>query len=89
LLLEKILFRLYEEIENPQGAGVRCNAWREALLKRLYKIGETVSFADGGAGSSRLTEGTLSGIGPGGELLIIPKGEKDERAFVTGELRVY
>ena len=85
ILLGKILSRLYEEIENP----VNGFSWREPLLKRLYKRGETVSFAEGLAGSDRLIEGTLSGIGEAGELLIIPEGEEKERAYVTGELRVY
>jgi len=85
-LLEKILSRLYEEIENPPaGSG----AWRERLLDRLYKKGETVTFAEGAADSKKLVEGTLSGLGPGGELLIIPKGEEKERSFINGELRVY
>ena len=84
-LLEKILFRLYEEIEKPQNSV----SWRERLSGRLYKKGETVTFAEGAADSGKLITGTLSGIGPGGELLIIPKGEKKEKAFVNGELRVY
>lgn len=108
ILLEKILSRLYEEIEKEKEAGqlhggghLPSEEWREALCKRLYKMNETVTFANGAAstadavgavgaaGSGQLIEGTLSGIGKGGELLIIPCGEKTERAFVTGELRVY
>ena len=82
-LLEKILSRLYEEIEKPN------EDWRERLLSRLYKNGENVCFAEGSADSGRLIEGTISGIGPGGELLIIPKGERKARALITGELKVY
>ena len=63
--------------------------WRECLTQRLYKKGETVRFAPGVADSCLLVEGTLCGLGPGGELLIIPNGEKTERAFITGELQVY
>ena len=85
ILLEKILSRLHEEIQNPQ----QTDAWLERLTRRLYKKGETVVFAEGAAASERLVEGTLSGIGSGGELLIIPKGETKECAFVCGELRVY
>ena len=102
-LLEKILLRLHDEIEKPQG-DFQSSDWRERLHRRLYKIGGMVTFAEGAAeydqaeynhagsghiGSSRIIEGTLSGIGPGGELLIIPRGEEKERAFITGELRVY
>lgn len=85
LLLEQILTRLYEEISAPQSAG----PWQERLMERLYKKGETVSFAEGSAASDHVIEGTLSGLGPGGELLIIPSGETEKRAFVNGELRVY
>jgi len=85
-LLEKILSRLYAEIENPPSGN---KTWRERLLERLYKKGETVTFAEGAADSENLVEGTLSGIGQDGELLIIPKGEEKERSFITGELRVY
>ena len=85
VLLEKILTRLYMEIETPEKAG----PWRERLTRRLYKKGELVTFASGAANSDDLVRGILSGIGSGGELLIIPGGEKTERAFVTGELRVY
>jgi BirA family biotin operon repressor/biotin-[acetyl-CoA-carboxylase] ligase len=81
-LLERILSRLYDETEKPQ------KDWRERLHSRLYKKGEPVSFAEGPAESGRVIEGILSGIGKGGELLIISKGGK-ERTFVTGELQVY
>jgi BirA family biotin operon repressor/biotin-[acetyl-CoA-carboxylase] ligase len=86
-LLEKILLRLYQEIENQPPS--MTEAWQERLLDRLYKKGETVTFAEGAADSENLVEGVLSGLGPGGELLIIPKGEEKARAFINGELRVY
>jgi BirA family biotin operon repressor/biotin-[acetyl-CoA-carboxylase] ligase len=89
VLLEKILSRLYDEIEAPSPNAALSALWRERLTGRLYKKGETVTFAEGNTSSNHLVEGTLSGIGPGGELLIIPKGEEKEHAFVTGELRVY
>ena len=85
VLLEKILVRLYMELEGEARAG----SWREQIMERLYKKGETVIFSEGAADSNTLIEGALSGIGPQGELLIIPKGEEKERAFVNGELRVY
>ena len=83
VLLGKILARLYAEIEKPP------SPWRERLVQRLYKKGEIVTFAPGAADSDRLVEGTLSGLGDGGELLIIPVGEAAEQSFITGELRVY
>jgi len=85
-LLEKILSRLYEEIENPSA---ESGTWQERLLGRLYKKGETVTFAEGAADSQNIVEGILSGLGPAGELLIIPKGEDKSRSFINGELRVY
>jgi len=84
ILLEKILFRLYGEIRDALN-----NTWHERILDRLYKKGETVTFADGPAGSDRLVKGVLSGLNPDGELLIIPCGETKTRSFVTGELQVY
>ncbi len=85
-LLEKILSRLYAEIENLT---TESETWRERLIARLYKKGETVTFAEGAADSEDLVEGILSGLSPDGALLIIPNGEKKERSFITGELRVY
>jgi BirA family biotin operon repressor/biotin-[acetyl-CoA-carboxylase] ligase len=85
ILLEKILLRLHGEIESVSYA----MSWQERLSAWLYKKGEIVTFAEGATDSGQLIEGTLSGIGSGGELLIIPKGEERERAFITGELRVY
>ena len=86
-LLEKVLISLHAEIDVP------TKAWQERLLKRLYKKGETVVFAIGGsegsADSVSLVKGILSGIGPAGELLIIHNGEKQERAFTSGELQAY
>ena len=83
ILLENILSRLHSEIEKPG------DNWQERLLARLYKKGEPVSFAEGAADSEKLITGTLSGIGPDGELLIIPRGEQKARSYVTGELKVY
>ena len=85
LLLEKILRRLYEEIETDPFS----LSWRERLLSRLYKKDEIVTFVPGAAGSNTLIQGTLAGIGEAGELLIIPGGEDKARAFINGELRVY
>ena len=85
-LLEKILFRLYSEIEEKTELS---STWRQRLTARLYKKGENIVFASGAADSNTLIEGTLSGISSTGELLIVPKGEEKERAFITGELRVY
>jgi BirA family biotin operon repressor/biotin-[acetyl-CoA-carboxylase] ligase len=94
VLLENILSRLHHEIERPRfDASPETDSWRERwrerLDKRLYRRGETVTFLPGAADSGTLLLGTLSGIGPGGELLIIPEGEEKERAFASGELRVY
>jgi BirA family biotin operon repressor/biotin-[acetyl-CoA-carboxylase] ligase len=83
-LLEKILFHLHNELEIAPAAD-----WRVSLEKRLYKKGEQVVFAEGGADSGRVLEGRLEGIGSGGELLITPDGENTPRAFLAGELRIY
>jgi BirA family biotin operon repressor/biotin-[acetyl-CoA-carboxylase] ligase len=94
LLLEDILSRLYDEIETPRfdaspENGAQLERWRGRLYERLYKRGETVTFVPGAADSGNAVEGKLSGIGPEGELLLIPEGKEKERAFTSGELRVY
>ena len=83
ILLERLLSRLHGEIEKEN------DPWRDRLLARLYKKGETVTFAEGSAESPMIITGTISGIGPEGELIIVPEGEEKERGFVNGELRVY
>jgi BirA family biotin operon repressor/biotin-[acetyl-CoA-carboxylase] ligase len=85
-LLEKILARLYAELAVSENGSA---PWRERLAERLYRRGEQVCFIEGAADSGKEVRGRLAGIGDGGELLIVPDGETEERAFVTGELRVY
>jgi BirA family biotin operon repressor/biotin-[acetyl-CoA-carboxylase] ligase len=80
-LLERILGFLCRELE-----GVL--PWRERLEERLYLRGEAVRFMAGPADSGEAVEGRLLGVGPGGELLILPKGQPEPRAFVTGELEL-
>ncbi|MDR1949943.1 MAG: biotin--[acetyl-CoA-carboxylase] ligase family protein [Spirochaetaceae bacterium] len=82
-LLEKILARLYRELVPGQ-----AEDWRPRLEERLYLAGREVSFVPGAADAGRVLEGHLAGIGPGGELRIIPRGEAAARSFVTGELRI-
>jgi len=81
LLLEKILARLFSELETTAGAD-----WKGRLKQRLYKNGEQVVFVEGEAGSGREVKGRLAGIGESGELLIVSEGETQPREFVTGEL---
>ncbi|MDR0302796.1 MAG: biotin--[acetyl-CoA-carboxylase] ligase [Treponema sp.] len=81
LLLEKTLARLYTELETEKG-----KTWKSRLEKRLYKKGEQVAFIEGAADSGKKITGCLSGIGEGGELLIVPDGETQALSFITGEL---
>jgi len=83
VLLEKILARLRLELEPADAA----ETWRKRIEARLYMRGEKAGFAEGIAGSAVALTGTISGIGPDGELLIVPDGETGARAFVSGELR--
>ncbi|MDR1971924.1 MAG: biotin--[acetyl-CoA-carboxylase] ligase [Treponema sp.] len=85
VLLEKILARLFQELEGPEQA----ETWRSRLEQRLFRRGTQVLFIEGAADSGKEVRGVLSGIGAGGELLIIPQGERCPRSFVTGELDVY
>jgi BirA family biotin operon repressor/biotin-[acetyl-CoA-carboxylase] ligase len=84
-LLEKILARLYSELwaEGPVGTS---STWRSRLESRLFKNGEQVDFIDGAADSGKAVKGRLAGIGPTGELLLLPDGETQPRSFFAGEL---
>ncbi|MDR2136302.1 MAG: biotin--[acetyl-CoA-carboxylase] ligase [Treponema sp.] len=92
-LLELILNRLRRELdEDPPGASESRAAgplWRERLEERLYMKGRRVRFIAGEADSGRPVEGLLRGVGPGGELVILPGDGGRERSFVTGELDLY
>jgi BirA family biotin operon repressor/biotin-[acetyl-CoA-carboxylase] ligase len=77
LLLEKILKRLYHEIENKN--------WINRLEQRLYKKGEKVIFIEGVKDSGKEVKGRLIGIGNNGEILILPDDEKVPRSFYAGE----
>jgi len=81
LLLEKILERLYCELETGENEN-----WKFRMEQRLYKKDERVIFMEGAANSGKKVEGRINGIGPNGELLITPDGEKEPRSFITGEL---
>jgi len=83
-LLERVLFRLHEELFKQAENGL--NSWKSRLKERLYKLDSPVVFIDGPADSGKKVRGQLAGIGDNGELLIIPDGEKEIRVFITGEL---
>ncbi|MDR2485400.1 MAG: biotin--[acetyl-CoA-carboxylase] ligase [Treponema sp.] len=83
-LLERILAGLFRELTYPED-----DRWRIRLLERLYMRDRTVGFIPGAADSPVRIEGRLHGIGPRGELLIVPEGETEPVFFVTGELDVY
>ncbi|MCL2277082.1 MAG: biotin--[acetyl-CoA-carboxylase] ligase [Treponema sp.] len=87
LLLEKILLRLYSELDNELCPLLTANDWKRRLEKRMYKKDKQVVFIDGEAESGREIKGALAGISETGELLIIPQGETIARAFITGELK--
>ena len=82
-LLEKILTRLHAEIAAAGGGDSR---WRERIEARLYHKGRPVCFAAGPADSPQTVTGVLAGIGPGGELLLMPDGGAEPLSFTTGEL---
>ena len=84
LLLERILAGLFRELTCPED-----DQWRIRLLERLYMRNRAVGFIPGATDSPIRIEGRLHGIGPRGELLIVPEGETEPISFVTGELDVY
>ena len=93
-LLEKILFRLYEELGNT--ANIRSieeaeSDWRKRLEEKLYMKGKKVRFVPGqpeelSDGSVSAIEGILQGVGDGGEILIL-RDSGETVPYTTGELR--
>jgi BirA family biotin operon repressor/biotin-[acetyl-CoA-carboxylase] ligase len=79
-LLEHILERLAEEFSRTG------DEWRRQVEQRLYKRGWTVEFVPGAPNTADPVEGKIQGIGEDGELLFIPSGEAEARAYFTGEL---
>jgi BirA family biotin operon repressor/biotin-[acetyl-CoA-carboxylase] ligase len=88
-LLEKILSRLYNELDAAHYGEAKDSAesLKSRLEQRLYKKNEQVLFIEGAADSGKEVTGCLTGVAETGELLIVPNGEKKERSFITGELR--
>jgi BirA family biotin operon repressor/biotin-[acetyl-CoA-carboxylase] ligase len=85
-LLERFLACFHAELEPlPSGA----DGWRRRLEERLYMKGRPVRFVPGSPYSDRIVEGLLSGIGPGGELLLTPHGKAEAEAHTAGELQIY
>lgn len=82
-LLEAILGRLFQEIEEP------ADDWRERLSALLYMRGERVRFLAGAADAGTEVFGQIAGVGRDGELLILPDGASEPLPFITGELDVY
>lgn len=80
-LLEKILIHLYNELETPME-----ETWKPRLEQRLYKKGEQVTFIEGTPDSGKKINGTITGIGEQGELLILSDNETLPRTYITGEL---
>jgi BirA family biotin operon repressor/biotin-[acetyl-CoA-carboxylase] ligase len=85
-LLEKILARLHSELEAQGQAAPESGDWRSRIEERLYKKVEQASFAKGAADSGSIINGVISGIGPEGELLLLPEGADKPLAFFSGEL---
>ena len=81
-LLEKILVRLYYELETTADS----KALTSRLDQRLYKKGEQVIFTQGAADSGKKVNGRLIGVTESGELLIKTDGEAMLQSFITGEL---
>jgi len=86
ILLEKILSRLYDEIEVSENA---ASGWKERIEARLFKKGEQIRFAKGATDAGIVVTGILAGIGSEGELLVLTSGETGTLAFTAGELLVF
>jgi BirA family transcriptional regulator, biotin operon repressor / biotin---[acetyl-CoA-carboxylase] ligase len=79
-LLELFLGFLGRALEDPN--------WREAVAKRLWRLGEMVSFLPGAAGGGGRPPlaARLEGIDEEGSLLLRPEGGKAAEAYPAGEL---
>jgi len=87
VLLEKILLRLYDELNAAKNTEAEISSrWKPRLEQRLYKKDEQITFIEGAADSGKKVKGKLVGISDIGELLIVPNGEEKARPFITGEL---
>jgi BirA family biotin operon repressor/biotin-[acetyl-CoA-carboxylase] ligase len=94
-LLEKILHKLYHELEAPDwrarldpsaNYGVEGPPGGVSGVQRLYKKNEKIIFMEGEAGSGMEIKGRIDGIGENGELMIIPDGKEEACPFITGEI---
>jgi BirA family biotin operon repressor/biotin-[acetyl-CoA-carboxylase] ligase len=89
VLLEKILAYLYTEIETANNMA-NGETWGKRIEEKLYKKGKQVSFAIGAADSHDIVTGIVSGIGRGGELLVLiaEDSESGEKllSFASGEI---
>jgi BirA family biotin operon repressor/biotin-[acetyl-CoA-carboxylase] ligase len=79
-LLERILGRIHAELSAGD------ETWRARLVPRLYMLGKEVRFIPGAAGASHGITGRLEGIGPQGELRILPDNGSPGLSYTAGEL---
>ena len=77
-LLEKLLEQIYNDLNRKN--------WKKDYLKRLYKIGETVTVLNGNPDSGEKITGVLSGIGENGELILTLQNSVNTRKIVSGEI---
>ncbi|MCL1927853.1 MAG: biotin--[acetyl-CoA-carboxylase] ligase [Treponema sp.] len=87
ILLEKILFRLFDELENDNGK----SDWRNRLEEKLYMKNRKITFVPGlpeelSNKPVPAIEGTLLGIGEEGEIRILEDTGKVV-SYANGELR--
>ncbi|MDR2953365.1 MAG: biotin--[acetyl-CoA-carboxylase] ligase [Treponema sp.] len=83
-LLEKILARLHSELTVQEDAASE-SGWHCLVEERLYKKGTNAVFAKGAADTSSTVSGIISGIGPDGELLLLPEGADKPLSLYSGE----
>ncbi|MCL2210611.1 MAG: biotin--[acetyl-CoA-carboxylase] ligase [Treponema sp.] len=79
-LLEKILLKLHEELENNKAD------WKSRLEQRLFKLREEVTFFEGAADRQKEIKGFISGIGDKGELLIKSESDAEATPYFSGEI---
>ena len=60
--------------------------WRSPLVERLYRVGEGVTVRTGKPPVEATVVGTLGGIGPQGQLLVLQPSRPDPLEILSGEI---
>ena len=60
--------------------------WRENIQRRLYRIGERISFLSGLPDAPVETAGKILGLDADGALVVLPDNKREPVSFYSGEI---